>query len=102
MYIPELSYGDVDEPEMATTEILGTYETMDEACEAAKSKFDAIMERLGDDHDIHFCETETYPDIHLCAPGTYPDRYYVTYGYLNHKLGCVCQEYFYDINIFYE
>ena len=90
MYMLELSYGDVDEPEMATTDILGTYETMDEACEAAKGKFDAITKRLDDDHDIRFCAVETYPD-----------NYYVTYGYLNHKLGCVCQEYYYEVRVIY-
>ena len=90
MYTLELSYGDVDEPEMATTDILGTYESLDEACEAAKSKFDAIMERLDDDHDIHFRATDTYPD-----------NYYVIYGYLNHKLGCVCQEYYYEVRVIY-
>ena len=41
-------YGDVDEPELATVETLGTYETRDEACEVAASKFDAIKERLAD------------------------------------------------------
>ena len=36
MYTIKVSYGDVgDEPEMATAEILGTYESLDEACEAA-------------------------------------------------------------------
>ena len=48
MYTLKVSYGYVDEPAMATAEILGTYESLDEACEAAKSKFDAIKERLAD------------------------------------------------------
>ena len=68
MYVVNASYGDCDaEPEMAMTEILGIYESLDEACEAATSKFDAIMERLGEidgssydyydtcgDHDTEF------------------------------------------------
>ena len=42
-------YGDYDaEPELATVETLGTYKTLDEACEVAKSKFDATMETLAD------------------------------------------------------
>lgn len=91
MYAIKVSYGDVDDArEMATVEIFGTYESLDAACEAAKSKFDAIMERIDNDLDIRFCESETYPD-----------DYYVTYGYLNDKLGCVCQEYYYEVSVIY-
>ena len=72
MYTPKVAYGDVDEPEMATVEILGTYETRDEACEEARSKFDAIKERLGNDLEVRFGEIEA------CR-----DNYYITYGYLN-------------------
>ena len=31
MYTLKVSYGDVDEPEMAVAEILGTYESLEEA-----------------------------------------------------------------------
>ena len=87
MYIPELSYGDVDEPEMATTEILGTYETMDEACEEAQSKFDAIKERL--------------VDLEVCFHGgeACPDNYYVIYGYLDPELGYVDNEHYYMVSV---
>ena len=69
MYTIKLSYGDVDEPEMATVEILGTYESWDEAEEAAESKFDAIKERLVD-LKVYFGALEAG-----CCD------YYVTYGY---------------------
>ena len=91
MYAIKVSYGDVDDvPEMATVDIMGTYESLDEACAAAQSKFDAIMEHINGDLDIRFRAVETYPE-----------DYYVTYGYLNHKLGCVCQEYYYEVSVIY-
>lgn len=71
MYMLKVSYGDyddVDGPETATVEILGTYESLDEACEEAKSKFDAIMERIGDDL---VCFGEVAGSLY---------DYYVTYG----------------------
>ena len=46
MYTLKVSHGYVDEPEPATTEILGTYETWDEATEAAEDKFEAILDDL--------------------------------------------------------
>ena len=52
MYTLKVSYGYVDEPEMATTAILGTYESLDEAAAAAEDKFDAIMNDLRGDTDI--------------------------------------------------
>ena len=71
MYAIKVSYGDYDdEPEMATAEILGTYRSLDEACEAAKSRFDAIME--------HICVIDTrFSDIERGRC-----RYYVSYGYV--------------------
>ena len=81
-------YGDYDaEPEMATVETLGTYESLDEACEAAQSKFDAIKECLAD--------TETCVcDIWACL-----DTYYVSYGYLDPELGYVCETNYYRLSI---
>ena len=58
MYTLKMAYGDVDKPEMATVVTLGTYESRDEACEAAQSKFDAINERLGDDLEVRFGSIE--------------------------------------------
>ena len=82
MYTLKMSYGDYgDEPEMATVEILGTYKTLDEACEAAKSKFDAIMGRI--------CEIDTrFGEIvrDRC-------RYYVSYGHVE------LNEYYYEVSI---
>ena len=72
MYTVKVSYGYVDEPEMATTEILGTYKTRDEACEAAQDKFNAIV---GDLSGIRFGEIEG---------GRY--NCYVTYGYYDPEL----------------
>ena len=73
MYIVKVSYGYVDEPEMATTEILGTYKTRDEAAEAAQGKFQAVV---GDLTEIRFGEIEG---------GRY--NCYVTYGYYDANLG---------------
>ena len=82
MYTLKMSYGDYgDEPEMATAEILGTYKTLDEACEAAKSKFDAIMERI--------CEIDTrFGEIERGRC-----RYYVSYGHVE------LNEYYYEVSI---
>ena len=76
MYTLKMSYGYVDEPEMATTEVLGNYETLDEAWEAAKSKFDAIMDDLAGECDICFGE----------VTGGCCD-YSVTYGYYDGEIG---------------
>ena len=88
MYTLKMSYGYVDEPETATVEILGTYETRDEACTAAESKFDAIMERLGDDLDTRFRDIERG-----CGD------YYVTYGYCDYELGCVVCDHYYEVSV---
>ena len=89
MYTLKVAYGDVDdEPEMATTEILGTYESLDEACEEAKSKFDAIKERLGNDLEVRFGEIEA------CR-----DNYYVTYGYYDPNLGRVVADRYYYVSV---
>ena len=89
MYTLKVSYGDVDdEPEMATTEILGTYGSWDEACEAARRKFDAIMELLGDNFEIRFGELEESLD-----------NYYVTYGYYDDEIGCVDNEHYYRVSV---
>ena len=77
MYTLKMSYGDVgDEPEMATTKILGTYESLDEVWEAAESKFDAIMERLKNEEGICFGAIE----MGCCD-------YYVTYGCYDGECG---------------
>ena len=47
MYMLKVSYGYVDEPDMATTDILGTYETWDEAAEVAENKFSSILDGFG-------------------------------------------------------
>lgn len=46
MFKAKVVYGYRDEPETDTTEILGTYETWDEATEAAEDKFEAILDDL--------------------------------------------------------
>ena len=89
MYMVSVSYGDYDaEPEMALTETLGTYESLDDACEVAKSKFDATMERLGDDPDIHYYDIAASYDNH-----------YVIYGYIDPKLGYVDNEQYYMVSV---
>ena len=93
MYIVKVSYGDdIDEPELATVETLGTYKTLDEACEAAESKFAAIMDRLGDDGDD--CDKLCLGDVERgCGD------YYVTYGYRDCELGCILREYYYRVYV---
>ena len=73
MYMLKVSYVD-DDPEMATTKTLGTYVSLDEACEAAQSEFDAIKEHLV---DLEVCLGE----IEACR-----DNYYITYGYYDGEL----------------
>ena len=82
MYTLKVSYGDCGvEPETATTEILGTYESLDEACEAARRRFDAIMD--------HICVIDTrFGEIERGRC-----RYYVSYGYVE------LNEYYYEVSI---
>ena len=88
MYMVRVSYGDdIDEPEMATTEILGTYKTRYAADWAARDEFDAIMERLADpevrcrDIQWRYCD------------------YYVVYGYIELELGYVDNEHYYRVSV---
>ena len=89
MYVVNVSYGYVAEPELATTELLGTYKSRDEACEAAQSKFNAINARLGNDLEVRFgaiegnyckcCVTYGYYDANLdCLLAGYDHYYYVS------------------------
>ena len=70
-------YRDDDEPELATVETLGTYESLDEACEVAASRYDATMESLAD-LDLH---------CHKVRESRYD--YHVVYGYYDPELGGV-------------
>ena len=89
MYMLKVSYGDdIDEPEEATVEILGTYKTRYAADWAARDKFDAIMERLGDAPDIRFRD----------IVASYCD-YYVVYGYIELELGYVDNEHYYRVSV---
>ena len=88
MYMVMVSYGDdMDEPEEATTEILGTYKTRYAADWAARDEFDAIMERLDDpetrcrDIEWRYCD------------------YYVVYGYIELELGYVDNEHYYRVSV---
>ena len=91
MYMLKMSFGDVDdEPETATVEILGTYESLDEACRAAESKFDAIMDRLRDDDCDELCFGAIERSCCDC---------YVTYGYRDCELGCILREYYYRVYV---
>lgn len=88
MYTLKVSYGDVDdEPEMATVDICGTYESLDEAAKAAASKFNDIMECL-DDVETRFDVVETSPY-----------KYYVSYGYIELELGYVLDEQYYRVTV---
>ena len=88
MYTLKVSYGYVDEPETATVEVLGTYEDEEGAAKAAESKYDEIVERLGDDLDIRFRDVER---------SRY--RYYVTYGYCDYELGIVYPDHYYMVTV---
>ena len=87
MYMLKVSYGygDVDEPETETTDIIGVYEDEEEATKVAESKFDEIVERLGDDLDIRFRDIER--------------SHYVTYGYCDYELGCVVADHYYRVYV---
>ena len=88
MYTLKLAHGDVDaEPEMATVEALGNYESLDEACEAAEREFDAIMERLDD------IETRFYDIERGCGD------YYVSYGFVELELGYVLDAHYYRVYV---
>ena len=89
MYTLKVSYGYVDEPEMATAEILGTYESLDEATEAAHDKFRAIVDALSGT-DVCFGLVEGS----LCD-------YCVTYGDSIYKSGRVSSgyDYYYQIGV---
>ena len=84
MFKAKVAYGHVDEPEPVTTDVLGTYETWDEATEAAKDKFNAIIDDLSGNTDICFGD----------IAGSQYD-YYVTYGDSVHKSGRVTSGYDY-------
>ena len=81
-------YGDCDaEPELATVETLGTYESLDEACEVAASKFRAAMESID--------------DLELRRRKVKESRYdyYVVYGYYYPELGGVFDEDYCEIRV---
>ena len=79
MYTLKVSYGYNDEPETETIDMLGTYETWDEAANAAESKFDNILDDLRGDTDIY------YGDI----AGSHQYDYYVDDGDRNVESGLV-------------
>ena len=88
MYTLKVSYGDVDEPEMATVDIHGTYKTWDEACGAASSKFYANLERLRED-----------PELRFIGPEACSAEYYVVYGYLDPELGYMANQHYYMVSV---
>ena len=90
MYMVSVYYGDYGddiEPELATVEILGTYESLYEACEVAASKFRATMESLA--------------DLDLRCRKVKESRYdyYVVYGYYYPELGGVCDEDYCEVRV---
>lgn len=90
MYKLKVSYGCVDEPEMATTDILGTYESLGEATEAAEDKFGDIIDGLSGNTDICFGEV---------ASSLYD--HYVTYGDHDVESGRVVwgYDYYYYVSV---
>ena len=90
MYTLKVSYGygDVDEPETETVDIIGVYEDEEEAAKAAETKFAEIGERIGDDDDVRFWDVEH---------SRY--RYYVMYGYCDYELGIVHPDHYYEVSV---
>ena len=81
-------YGDYDaEPELATVETLGTYESLDEACEVAKSKFAATMKTLA---VLEFRCRKVKESRY---------DYYVVYGYYYPELGGVLDEDYCEVRV---
>ena len=91
MYMVSVYYGDYGdygvEPEMSTSEILGIYESLDDACEVAASKFDATM--------------ETFNDLEMRCRKVKMSRYdyYVVYGYYYPELGGVFDEDYCEVRV---
>ena len=74
MYTIKVSYGDYDDiegPEPDVVETLGTYESLDEACDAAEDKFYAIVARLSEAFDARCDEIKTCRDNHCIRYGYY-------------------------------
>ena len=90
MYTLKMSHGYVDEPEMETVEVIGTYETLDEAREAAESKYHVILDYLAESCEVRFGSVE----------GSL-DEYYVTYGDFDVELGRVYggYTYYYEVSV---
>ena len=87
MYTLKGAYGDVDdEPEMATVVTLGTYETRDEASEAARRELGEIKEWL-DGFEASY-------DIKARL-----NTYYVEYRYIELEHGYECKEEYYKLSI---
>ena len=86
MYMPKVAYGYVDEPDKATIENLGTYETRDEAVDAAQDKFREIVGVSVCD----VCDDEVKGGRNEC---------YVTYGYYDPNLGRVVADRYYYVSI---
>ena len=71
MYTLKLSHGYVDDPETETVEVLGTYESQDEAFKAAENKFCEVMEYVAD------------PEVRFGEVNESRYGYSVTYGYVD-------------------
>ena len=87
MYTLKMSYGDVDEPETETVEILGTYEDEGEALKAAEDKFAEVMESIYDPCEVWFGEVKTSPY-----------RYYVNYGAIDEYNTRISDKY-YEVSV---
>ena len=66
MYMIKLSYGYgyVGGPELPTTEVLGNYESWDEAADVAQDKFDATLAGLAGECDTCFGEEGSQYDYY--------------------------------------
>ena len=86
MYKIKLYCGCIAEPESAEVKVIGTYESLDEACEAAKDEFDTIKAYLCN-LGVRIIEVEA------CL-----DSYYIVYS-CNPALGCVIAAQYYMVSV---
>jgi len=84
MYTLKMSYGDVDEPETETVEILGSYEDEAEALKAAENKFFEAAEYFIDPCEARVGEVKESPYRYYVTYGPIDEYGTVVYGYNNY------------------
>lgn len=75
MYMLKASHGCIDEPDTARVEVMGTYESRDEAAKAAAIAFAAILHRI-DDPETYYGEVRRSRYDYRVTYGYYIDDHY--------------------------